>query len=474
MTTTAATSEQHPLPVGFEVRIRADVIHADSGRVLVGGSPVRAVRLSDRARTLFEGDRLVVDGPATAALARRLLEGNVADPVVDCFKVSPDNLTVVVPVRDRPEQLERCLAALVPLPIVVVDDASKDPTAVARVARRHGATVVPLARNVGPAGARNAGLALVATPLVAFVDSDVVVEATALLNLARHFADPRVALVGPAVAGQPRSEQPRWFERYDAAASSLDLGRVGGLVRPGAAIGWLPSACLVGRVELLGSGFDPAMRVAEEVDLVWRLDAAGLAVRYDPTVTALHDVRTTLRAWLGRKFVYGTGGADLAARHGDKVAPAALSVTMAVGAAAVLQRRWWSLLVAAGALTVTTRTLAPRLPMDFERYRVAARLSTSGLGWAVRQEAGVLLRHWWPAAAVGMVVSRKVRRAVATALAVDLAIFVRERPGVDPLTALVARRFDDLAYGAGLWWGATGHHSVRSLAIRRAIRHIEC
>ena len=50
--------------------------------------------------------------------------------------------------------------------------ASLEPHAVAQVAARHGAEVVPLAVNVGPAGARNAGLAAVRTPYVAFVDSD--------------------------------------------------------------------------------------------------------------------------------------------------------------------------------------------------------------------------------------------------------------------------------------------------------------
>ena len=177
-------------------------------------------------------------------------------------------------------------------------------------------------------------------------------------------------------------------------------------------------------------------------------------MRYDPTVTASHDVRPTVRAWLGRKFVYGTGGAALAARHGDKVAPAALSLTMAVGAAAILQRRWWSIPVAAGAIAATSRTLAPSLPMESERSVVAARLSTRGLGWAVRQQTGLLLRHWWPVAALGSLASRSMRRAVATAVIVDIYVFLRDRRDVSPLTALVARRVDDLAYGSGLWWGA--------------------
>ncbi len=50
-----------------------------------------------------------------------------------------------------------------------------------------------LDENVGPAGARNAGLALVGTPFVVFVDSDVVVEPAAIETMLRHFADPELA-----------------------------------------------------------------------------------------------------------------------------------------------------------------------------------------------------------------------------------------------------------------------------------------
>lgn len=475
--TTSATSatSSGELPTGFRVRLRDDVVHADAGRVLVGGSPVRAVRLGGRARALLAGGELVVEDPATARLGRRLIDGNLANPVLGDVEVPLSDLTVVVPVRDRTEQLARCLAALVPLRVVVVDDASEQPHRVAEVAHRHGARVHRLATNVGPAGARNAGLAQVRTPLVAFVDSDVTVDAARLLDLARHCADPRVALVGPQVVGRVRSVRPRWFERYDAAASSLDLGSTGGVVRPGAATGWLPSACLVGRTELLTGdpdgggigGFEDGWRVAEDVDLVWRLVDAGHVVRYDPAVRADHDVRGTVRAWLGRKFFYGTGGADLARRHGAKVAPAVLSPVMVLSGWALLQRRWWSLPVAVGAGALTARSLAPHLPVEGGRTLVAARLAAKGTGWAVRQEASLLLRHWWPLAALAAPFSRSMRRALLSAVLVDLAVFLRERTGVDPLTALVARRLDDIAYGSGLWWGALRRRSPRCLLLRR-------
>ena len=195
------------------------------GDVLVGGSPMRVARLRPGA---------LADDVADGALARRLLDANLADPVLDdVAPLDPAELTVVLPVQGRSDELDRALEALRPVRCLVVDDASPvplDPGA------PH-AEVLRLDENVGPAGARNAGLAKVSTPYVAFVDCDVTVTADTLLRLGRHFADEQVALVAPRIVGRARSERPRWFERYDEVASSLGLGTTGCSVRPGAAVG---------------------------------------------------------------------------------------------------------------------------------------------------------------------------------------------------------------------------------------------
>lgn len=451
-------------PAGFEVRIRDDV-RRPAPDLLLGGSPLRAVRLTTTAQAMIDDGRVRVTDATSAALAARLVDGNVADPVLTGEGVDPAELTVVVPVRDRPEQLARALAPLRGLACLVVDDASRDPAAVARVAAEHGARVLPLTTNVGPAGARNAGLRAVRTPYVGFVDSDVQVDATTLLRLTRHFADERVALVGPLVRSRARARHPKWFERFDERDSSLALGTRGCVVRPGAAVGWLPSACLVGRANRLGDGFAEEMRVGEDVDLVWRLVDDGEVVRYEPGEVAHHDTRDTLADWLGRKFVYGTGGADLAARHGRNGAPAVMSATMAVTAAAVLARRRWSLPVLAAGLGYGATSLRRRLPDTPGRDALALRLGAQGLGWAVRQETALLLRHWWPLAAVAATRSGTVRRALVSALLVDVIVARIDHP--EAPYHPVGRRLDDLAYGSGLWTGAVRARSLTCLLPRR-------
>lgn len=446
------------LPNGFKVRLVDDTVVLGGGTVLVGGSPLTSLRIGDRARGLGERRDLTATDPTSAHIADRLLATNLALPDLSSVPTPPPaSLTVVVPVRDRADQLDRCLTGLAGLACIVVDDASLSPAAVAEVARRHGAAIVQLDHNVGPAAARNIGLASVGTPFVAFVDSDVEVAADALLALLRHFADPSVVLAGPRVVGRTRGDRPRWFERYETRDSSLTLGPRGASVRPGSGVGWLPSACLVGRASSLGEGFDARMRVGEDVDLVWRLTDSGMRVRYDPDVRAHHDTRGTVRGWLGRKAFYGTGSAALARRHGAHVAPAVLSPAYAVAAAAVLSRHRLAVPLGAVALWRGHRAVARALPAELSGSVTAARVAVRGFGWALRQESALLLRHWWPAAFVGALVSRHVRRAVVTALVIDLVVTVQETPAL-PVTDLpghlAARRLDDLAYGTGLWVGA--------------------
>ena len=83
----------------------------------------------------------------------------------------------------------------------------------------------------------------------------------------------------------------------------------------------------------------------------------------------------------------------------------------------------------------------------------------------LRQSSHLLLRHWWPGAAAAALVSRRARRAVAAAMVWDL-LDHRQIPAAQAPEAFVARRLDDLAYGAGLWWGAVRARSIRVLVPR--------
>ena len=449
------------LPDGFAVRLDPGARRRDDGAPLLGGSPLRLLRFSPRARALLRDDRLVVRDATSAALAARLLEAGVVHPDLPPGPVAVD-VTVVVPVRDRPAELARLLAALRAdpatrdLPVVVVDDGSSEPVVAA------GARVVRHATARGPASARNAGLRLADTGAVAFLDSDCVPRPGWLEALLPHLADPALALVAPrivALADGPGG----WLTRYEAAVSALDMGAQAAPVRPLSAVSYVPSAALLTRRAALGDGFDETMRVAEDVDLVWRLAAAGWRVRYEPRAEVAHAHPTTTMEWLRRRAFYGTGAALLAARHGSLVAPLVLAPTSALAWALALGGGRAGRAAAAGILALDTARLARRLG-DPPPVALAAGLVTRGTASAGQALARTVTRHHWPVALAAAALSRRARRAVAAvALAVAVVAWWPLRGAVDPVRFAAARRLEDLAYGAGLWWGAVRHGQPRAL-----------
>jgi mycofactocin glycosyltransferase len=488
---------ERPLPDGFAILLDPRTRRREDG-ALLGGSPLRLLRLSARARGLLAGDRLVVHDVTTAMLAARLLDAGLASP--DLPPRTADDVTVVVPVKDRPDALHRLLAALrtdpatASLPVVVVDDGSAVPVAApgARVVRH------PVAE--GPAAARNAGLRAAGTPFVAFLDSDCVPQPGWLERLRPHLDDPRLAVVAPRIValdpcahgtaldpcahgtaldpcahgtaldpcahGRALPGGAGWFAAYEAAVSALDMGPSPAAVRPGSAVSYVPSAALLVRREAVGDGFDEAMRVAEDVDLVWRLGAAGWRVRYEPAAAVAHAHPGTTAEWLRRRAFYGTGAALLAARHGSAVAPLVVAPETALAWALLLSGRRWARGASAVVLAVTAARLAPRLAGPGERPPAgfAALLVARGMGASGRALARSVTRHHWPLAVPAAVVSRRARRWVLAAAAADAVLaWWPHRRRVGPVRFAAARRLEDLAYGAGLWAGAVRARSARAL-----------
>ncbi len=424
------------------------------------------LHLAAAARTLLaDGGAFTVDGPTERSLARRLLDVGIAHPSGGANGPGEHDVTVVVPVKDRPAGLARLLAA-VPgdVAVVVVDDGSRDAVAVRTAAGA--ARVLRHRVSRGASASRNAGLAVATTPLVAFLDSDVVPEPGWLAPLLASFADPAVGLAAPRIVAL--APITGWLGRYEAVHSSLDLGPDPALIVPRSRVAYVPSAAMVVRRDAVGSGFDEAMHVAEDVDLVLRMHAAGWRLRYEPAARVAHDHRTRLRPWWLRKRDYGTGAAPLALRHTGSVPPMVLSPTSAAVAALLLLARPWAVVAAVGVGVVAVERLASRLRVRRPRATAAQLVGLGALG-AVAQTADAVTRHYWPVSLLACALSRRARR---TVLAVALAEGVldwwqhrdrdpRVRPG--PLAHVLAHRLDDLAYGAGLWWGAWRNRTLAPL-----------
>lgn len=455
------------LPDGFTVRLNHRVRVTDRGRVLIGGSPTRVLYLSESASRMIVDRTVEVASPGTRLLTDRLLEAGMADPVLERLPEIADSVTVVVPVFARPDALDRLLTSIGPEhKVIVVDDCSPEPaaSAIEGIVGRHDAQLVRLAVNGGPAVARNEGLRRVATPYVAFADSDIVLDPKAISTLLKHFADPRVALAGPRVLGLDDGTGMNWIGRYEEVRSSLDLGIHPATVRPRSPVSWIPGAFIVARVVAMGDGFNAERRVGEDVDLVWRLAEHGWRVRFEPDAKAWHEHRQTIVDWLSRKAFYGTSAHPLSLRHSEAIAPAVFAPwSLAVMVALLLQRSWS--VPAAGAISgLAAWRIIRKLGKSERPVRTGVSLTASGLLAAQTQTMALLVRHWWPLAVLGSVFSRRLRRALVVSGVLDALLeYRRTRPQLDPIRFAVARRLDDLAYGAGVWSSALKGRSFRAL-----------
>jgi mycofactocin system glycosyltransferase len=460
-----------PLPSNFALAMNPTTVSLDGGSVLMGGSPLRLLRLSRRASgrvAQWTAGATVGERRGEQLLARRLVSAGVCFPRPTGSRHVPGDVTVVIPVRDRPDQLRRLLASLGGLVCVVVDDASSDPARTEAIARAHEARCIALPTNSGPSAARNAGWAVVDTPLVAFVDSDCAPAAGWLSPLLGHFDDPVVAAVAPRIVPAP-TDSPTWLARYEAVRSSLDRGSSEGLVRPLSAIPYVPSAAIVVRRDVAGAClFDPALRGGEDVDLVWRLVAAGWDVRYVPASTAAHAGPTTARSWLTRRAFYGTTAGPLARRHPDALAPLHTSSWTAATWALAGTRRPVLALATLGASILLLAQRLERLVDD--PLAVATTIAGGGTAKSALPALSGLSRAWSPGLLLGLLF-RRTRRPSALALLVPaLHDYIADPGQLDPARYVATHVADDLAYGAGVWRGCLHSRTLRPLTPRIAWR----
>lgn len=430
----------------MRLQLDAHVRRVGDGRVLLGGSPTRLLRLGGAGVALLDswlsGDPVGPE-PSARAFARRLLDAEIVHPAVEPGISSKTEVTLVVPVRDNPDGLARLLAATTEIrDRVIVDDASRAPLDDATL--RHD-------RQRGPAAARNTGWRCTTTPLIAFLDSDTIPDPDWLDRILPLFDDPEVAAVAPRVVSLATGP----VGHYEVRRSALDMGREPARVRPDSRVRYLPAAALVIRADALRAvdGFDEDLRFGEDVDLIWRLIAAGNTVRYQPLSLVRHDPRGTLRGFLRQRFDYGTSAAPLALRHPGLLAAAHL--TPVSGAQCAL-----ALLGHPVAATLPSVLTAARLTRRLHGRGVplptAAATATSGQLGMVRQLAEALRRAWWPLA----LCSRRGRRLLSLACAAAAIESAYENSDA------ALRLADDFAYGLGVWAGCLRHRTLVPLVPR--------
>jgi mycofactocin system glycosyltransferase len=450
----------------ISARYRLDVSARRSrdGRVLSGGQPARVLRFTAKGAAALDAalDAALATGSSESQdLLDRLVGYGLLHPGGQTTRPSDQRLTCVVPVKDSAASIGELVAKLTPLgPVIVVDDCSADGTR--GEAERAGARAVANAHEPGPAGARNTGLDLVDTDLVAFVDSDCLPRSGWSDQLVNLLDDPRLALVAPRVASLPGTSA---VAHYEMRCSPLDLGPQPSLVAPGRRVTFVPSAALVGRTAALRSvgGFDASLRVGEDVDLVWRLVGQDWTVRYVPDAIVEHRPRPSPVALARQRFRYGTSAATLERLHPGAAAP--LHITP--GTVGVWLASCLGCDTAILALAATTLPAA-RAAQDRTARGHAVLLRARGHAVATRHLARALTREWLPLTLLASVRNPPARRFMAAAFVLDTVVaYVSGPRRAGPPSFVALRLLDNASYCVGVWRGALSLRTPAPLLPRR-------
>ena len=278
-------------------------------------------------------------------------------------------LSVCVCTHNRPGYLAGCLkalrqqtAALELFEVLVVDSASSaGPAATAA----HLTVAAPNGRFLrveepGLSLARNAGARAARAEYICYIDDDALAEpdlvATALLALSSTNSAP--ALIGGRALPHWEAPLPPWWPASLRGVLSLVEAEGSGEYRsPELPPGLEPcGAIFLVHVHTLlaAGGFDPAsgrtgslLLSDEEVQLAWRLQAAGYSARYDSRLTVRHRIQASrlTPAWLlNRLYWQGVSAVRTRRLLGHPGAvwrelPRRLAVAALFGPLAVLSRR---------------------------------------------------------------------------------------------------------------------------------------
>lgn len=193
--------------------------------------------------------------------------------------------------------------------VVVVDDGSTDRTGA--IADSYEGIHVIHQENKGLSAARNVGMAASTGEIIAYTDSDCVVDPDWLHYLVATFLSS-----GWTAVGGPNLPPPE-----DSFVASCVASSPGGpleVLLDDEEAEHIPGCNMAFRREALEEigGFDPVYRSAgDDVDVCWRLQNLGHRIGWSPAAMVWHFRRNTVKAYIGQQKGYGKAEALLYFRH---------------------------------------------------------------------------------------------------------------------------------------------------------------
>jgi glycosyltransferase involved in cell wall biosynthesis len=234
--------------------------------------------------------------------------------------------TVAVCTRDRPEDIERCLASLLKLPddgqeVLVIDNCPSDEATfkiVQSYNKRDGRPIRYVREDrPGLDCARNRALREAKHDVVAFTDDDAVPDPGWLRALVRNFGDPLVLCVtGLTMPLELETKAQEAFERYSTFARGFRRVEWDSTKLPPLAAGKVGAGVNMALrrsvIETVGP-FDEALDVGTPTrsggdnEMFSRILTAGYRIVYDPAALSWHRHRRTWQELHRTFYGYGVG-----------------------------------------------------------------------------------------------------------------------------------------------------------------------
>ena len=252
-------------------------------------------------------------------------------------------VSIIVPTRNRPQMLRRCLKSIVSAyssyaydELVLVDNDSDETEAKLnqQLAEEFGATYCWESRR-GVSFARNAGIKIARADTVVFADDDFIVDKDWVKNLVPNYEDEQVMCCTGRMLPYRHDEASNLFYRtmgYDRGDSRRIFTAVDVKL-----IKLLRTVSLMGRMRLgdkapvpwaIGSGFYSFRRStfakvgyfddlyapqihtgagSEEMDMFYRVLKSNYKIVYEPRAVVSHDDPQTMEGIINKSYSYGIG-----------------------------------------------------------------------------------------------------------------------------------------------------------------------
>jgi glycosyltransferase involved in cell wall biosynthesis len=233
------------------------------------------------------------------------------------IKHKPSSISIIIPAHNAEKTLEKCLSSVIQASphekeIIVVDDGSTDQTS--KIASNFPVKLLNFDENRGASAAKNCGLAKATGDIVAFLDSDCVVEQNYFVELSLALENVGCDLGGVGGVVHPLESNiisDSFRVRFFGNSSSDDTK-----IRETDCLGG--AAAYLKELLLKFDGFDTNLIGGEDLDLCVRLRKAGYKLLVVPAAKSYHLHPNSLRQLAKKWFCYGQFLVDVSLKNNLK------------------------------------------------------------------------------------------------------------------------------------------------------------